>query len=342
MMAARFNPLLALALVLALATSSQAAESLLARCWPSGIAPASEIERVPRRSSVPIARLPSIADAMARPVPVALRGSIRRVELPPGSPKLVALTFDLCEADGEIAGYDGRVIEALRSHGIRATLFVGGKWMTSHPERSEQLLAEPLFEIANHGWAHRNARLLTGAALKAEITLPQSAALEAAARLAARQCAIADKNEIASPIRRPRLYRFPFGACNQDSLEAVAQAGLLAIQWDVSSGDPTRTIKAPEMAAHVARAVRPGSIVLFHANGRGYHTADALPLLIGRLRAQGYRFVTVSELLAAGKPVIAPTCYDHKLGDTERYDRLMSRPRAPKERAREPDLRTGL
>lgn len=334
--------ILLLGIALTAAMPAAAADQLLARCWPNGVAPASDLERVPRRAIAPRSTLPSLADSAARPVPAALRGSIRRVELPPGSPKLVALTFDLCEADGEVAGYDGRVIDALRAGGVRATLFVGGKWIVSHPERSEQLLADPLFEFANHGWAHRNTRLLSGAALKAEITLPQSAALEAAQRLAGRQCAVAQRAEIASPIRRPRLYRFPFGACNQASLDAVAEAGLLAIQWDISSGDPTEKTSGPAMASYVAQAVRPGSIVLFHANGRGYHTAEALPLLIAKLKAQGYRFVTVSELLAAGKPVITPTCYDHKVGDTERYDRLLSRPKAPKERAREPATSTGL
>ncbi|KAB2847535.1 MAG: polysaccharide deacetylase family protein [Hyphomicrobiaceae bacterium] len=329
-------------ILFSLAGSSSAADSLLARCWPSGVAPTSDIERLPRRTALPLSRLPLLVDAEAKPIPAALRGSIRRVELPPGSPKLVALTFDLCETDGEVAGYDGPIIEVLRANAIRATLFVGGKWMTSHPERSEQLIADPLFEIANHGWAHRNARLLSGAALRAEIMLPQSAALEAAARLSARQCAFTHKGQIASPLRRPRLYRFPFGACNQESLDAVGEAGLLAVQWDISSGDATPATKGPQLAAYVASAVKPGSIVLFHANGRGYNTAEALPLLIKRLKSQGYRFVTVSELLSAGKPVISPTCYDHRPGDTERYDRLLSRPKAPKERAREPVVKIGL
>ncbi len=64
------------------------------------------------------------------PVPDALRGAIRRVELPKGR-KLVALTFDLCEQPGEIAGYDGAVIDYLRAKTIKATLFAGGKWMRS-------------------------------------------------------------------------------------------------------------------------------------------------------------------------------------------------------------------
>ena len=59
-----------------------------------------------------------------------------------------------------------------------------------------------------------------------------------------------------------------------------------------------------------------------HANGRGWHTFEALPIAIPRLKAGGYKFVTVSELIALGKPVIASECYDRKPGDTKRYDFL--------------------
>ena len=54
------------------------------------------------------------------------------------------------------------------------------------------------------------------------------------------------------------------------------------------------------------------------------HTAEALPLVIPKLKALGYEFVTVSELLAAGKPVISETCYDSRPGDTDRYDNLLA------------------
>src|SRR5262249_23093349 len=64
--------------------------------------------------------------------------------------------------------------------------------------------------------------------------------------------------------------------------------------------------------------VQPGSIVLFHANGRGWHTDGALPGIIAALKARGYEFATVSELLAAGEPVVSATCYDSRPGDTDR------------------------
>ena len=48
----------------------------------------------------------------------------------------------------------------MKANRIKATFFAGGKWMRSHPEKTLQLMAEPLFEIGNHSWNHRNFRKL--------------------------------------------------------------------------------------------------------------------------------------------------------------------------------------
>jgi peptidoglycan-N-acetylglucosamine deacetylase len=299
-------------------------ESLLQRCWVEGIAKTGPDEARPIKNAKGANLPPPVRTLQSfTPIESARRGAIRRVELKPGSKKLIALTFDLCEQTGEIAGYDGTIIDYLRDRKIKATLFAGGKWMMTHPERTQQLIAHPLFEMANHGWTHRNTRLLDGPALQDEIVNPQKAYEEMRGRLAARQCVKGQEQTMSSIPRRMGLYRFPFGACNAASLDAAANAGLLAIQWDVSSGDPAPGQSASAIAAGVLRQVKPGSIVLFHANGRGAHTAEALPLLLPKLKAQGYEFVTVGELLAAGKPMITPTCYDSRPGDTDRYDRLL-------------------
>lgn len=255
------------------------------------------------------------------PVPAHLRGAIRRVKLPPGQ-KLVALTLDLCEQPGEIAGYDGAIIDYLRKEGVKATLFIGGKWLRSHETRARQLIADPLFEIANHAAAHRNLRLLTGKRLREEIDGPQRAYEAVHESFGKAQCVRSQAQTWASVPQRMALFRFPFGACNRASLDAVNEAGLLAIQWDVSTGDPWPGQSAKAIAAEILRGTRPGSIVIGHANGRGFNTAAALPLAIPKLKAQGYQFVTVSELLAAGEPEIVSSCYNLKPGDTDRYDNL--------------------
>ncbi|MEW5963837.1 MAG: polysaccharide deacetylase family protein, partial [Pseudomonadota bacterium] len=313
---------------------AQAGPGLLEACFAPATLAAAPSERRPvkgiRRFDAPPPPRTLVPFA---PVPPERRGAIRRVELPAGR-KLIALTLDLCEQPGEVAGYDGAIIDYLRAHGIKATLFAGGKWMRSHPERTRQLMADPRFELANHAEAHRNLRLLAGAALAEEIAGPQRAYEAAREQLSQMQCVTGHEAELAHVPRRMGLFRFPFGACSAAALAAVNDAGLLAIQWDLSTGDPSPTQSAAAIAAAMVGNVRPGSIIIAHANGRGHNTAAALPIAIPKLRAAGYELVTVSELIAAGKPVIANTCYDSRPGDTDRYDRLFpsiaARPPSPK------------
>lgn len=295
---------------------------LLQSCFSPADLAARPEERQPRKGQRGFDRAePAHPLASFTPLPASLRGAIRRVKLPPGR-KLVALTLDLCEQPGEIAGYDGAIIDYLRREGVKATLFVGGKWLRSHETRTRQLMADPLFEIANHSAAHRNLRLLSGARLTDEIAAPQRAYESIRENFAASSCASKAARQFQFVPARMSLFRFPFGACNQPALDAVNDAGLKVIQWDVSTGDPTPGQSAKAIAGEILKSTRPGSIVIGHANGRGFHTAEALPLAIPQLKAKGYEFVTVSELLAAGEPEIVETCYNLKPGDTDRYDNL--------------------
>jgi peptidoglycan/xylan/chitin deacetylase (PgdA/CDA1 family) len=256
--------------------------------------------------------IPDYSNIPAQPISDELTGSIRRVNLPPGV-KLVALTFDLCETPNEVAGYDGEVFDTLRSAHIPATLFAGGHWSETHASRFGEIANSPQFEIGDHTWTHANLRTVDAQTMKREIYAPIAAFSEVAG---ASQCTPPDAPQRA----RPTLFRFPFGACNPTSMKAVNDAGMLAIQWDVSADDASPFRTADMIVKDALAAVKPGSIILAHANGRGYHTGAALPRIIAGLKARGFQFVTVSELLAAGKPVIANTCYDFKPGDTEKYD----------------------
>jgi peptidoglycan/xylan/chitin deacetylase (PgdA/CDA1 family) len=257
----------------------------------------------------------------ASAVPDGLRGAIRRVDVP-GGEKVVALTFDLCEQRGEVAGYDGRIFDYLRQQGVKATFFAGGKWIVSHRARTEQLMLDPLFEIGNHTETHANLRLLAPAAVRQQVMAPQKAYAEARADLTANQCLASSPNAARDIPEQPKVFRFPYGACNDASMKAVNDAGMLAIQWDVATGDPDPHTSAQRIADAMVNETKPGSIIVNHANGRGWHTAEALLIAIPKLKAKGYKFVTVSELVAMGKPVITAECYDRKPGDTNRYDFL--------------------
>jgi peptidoglycan/xylan/chitin deacetylase (PgdA/CDA1 family) len=308
--------------VAGLTAASAENQSLLERCWTPDALSHAEKELRPARPTArfDLAALKEAAPDAATPVPPELRGSIRSVELPPGE-KLIALTFDLCESGGWTAGYDGRIADLLRAQGVKATFFASGKWLETHSERAQQLIADPNFEIGAHGLRHLDLSRVSSQAVNEEITLPEAAYARARNALMARQCASDAAPAANAPSERMTLMRFPYGRCNANSLAAVAEAGQLAIQWDVVSGDPDPRTSAKTIANTILTRAHPGAIVVAHANGRGRNTAAALALALPKLKEQGYSFVTVSELLAAGKPVITAKCYLKNPGDMTRVAR---------------------
>jgi peptidoglycan/xylan/chitin deacetylase (PgdA/CDA1 family) len=296
-------------------------------CWtPAQLTHNTGDEKIRKRVREALVSPPPKENLQYSPLLPSQRGSIRRVRLPLGK-KLIALTFDLCEQPDEVSGYQGGVVDFLRSKGVKSTFFIGGKWMVTHSERAEQLIGDPLFEIGNHTWEHRNLRLLKGKELSEEVENANFAYARVRGTLEAKQCLRRDKVGFAHEglSKTPKIFRFPFGACSPEALNTVANMGMLSIQWDVSSGDPTFGQTAEMIKKDVLARVRPGSIVLFHANGRGWHTGAALPDIITQLKKENYEFVTVSELLAAGEWEITPSCFDSKPHDTERYDGLARR-----------------
>ncbi len=264
-------------------------------------------------------RRPTAADAFVKPAPAAalapvsaaLAGILRRVDLPPGD-KAVALTFDLCQTVSPIAGYDGAVVDTLRQENVAATFFAAGRWLLTHKERAAELAGDRRFLIGNHSFDHPDLHAASAGRIKDEILLTE-AALAATREAAATAC---PASAAAAPMR---LFRFPYGSCAPAGVAAVNAIGSVVIQWDTVSGDPDGT-SAKAIIRNVFATVKPGSIVVMHANGRGTHTAEALRTIIPKLKAEGYRFLTVADLIKAGRPVAADACYITRPGDTARYD----------------------
>jgi peptidoglycan/xylan/chitin deacetylase (PgdA/CDA1 family) len=209
-------------------------------------------------------------------------------KLPPLDPTLVthgdrslpaiALTFDACQTVDEPTGYDEAIIKVLTDTGTPATLFLGGLWMQWHASQTRALAANSLFELGNHSWSHPDFTKISPAAMSAEILQTQAIM----ANLAGRQ---------------PTLFRFPYDVYTDKALAVVGGQGLRAVEGDVITGDPDPRISAQTIIETVTAQARGGSIVIMHLNGRGWHTAEALPVIIKQLRARGYTFVTVSQLL---------------------------------------------
>ena len=190
----------------------------------------------------------------------------------------IALTFDLCQDPQYPAGYDAAVVDVLTRYGVPATFFMGGDWMRTHPEETKALASNPTFELGNHSWSHPNFETLSAEEMSQEIEMTEDMLFQLTGR-------------------RSRLFRLPAGTYNDLSLQVIAEHGLYTIQWDSVSGDPDPAFDSATILAEVQRTARKGSIIIMHANGRGWHTAEALPSIIEYLQSKGLTLVTVSQLI---------------------------------------------
>ena len=190
----------------------------------------------------------------------------------------VALTFDLCQKPEYPASFDQGIVDVLKEYNAPATFFMGGEWMRTHVDETLLLASNPNFEMGNHSWSHPDLPGLSQERISGEIVQTQDLLYKLTGR-------------------QSKLFRLPAGKYDDLTLGVIAWHGLYTIQWDVETGDPDPTIDAERMYWAVRERVQNGSIIVMHANGRGWHTAEALPEMIRYLRGQGYTLVTVSQLL---------------------------------------------
>ena len=178
-------------------------------------------------------------------------------------------------------------------------------------------MRDPLFEIGNHAWSHGNFGIMPPERMREEIQFTQ-AEYEELRQQSIRESS-RDGTEGIDPPQLPQLFRFPYGRCNDESLKLVAQLGLRAIQWDVVAETGGNNANL-EQGRHVASMVKPGSILLFHANLVPKGSFQLLRYVVGTLKMQGYRFVCVGELLKMGKTEVTRDGYFLKPGDNRALD----------------------
>ena len=190
----------------------------------------------------------------------------------------VALTFDLCPV-AKGPGWDAGLVDLLRERHVPATFFASGQWLAKHADQVKSLLATPFFEVETHGDRHRHLPRLDASAQRAEITAP--------VLLLAKQYG-----------RRATLVRAPFGEFDDRTRAVAEDAGLRLVQWSVVSGDPDPRISALRMLSALRENLRDGSIVIFHANGKGKHTREVVETLLDTiLPERNLAPRTVSELV---------------------------------------------
>jgi peptidoglycan/xylan/chitin deacetylase (PgdA/CDA1 family) len=205
------------------------------------------------------------------PVPQQFQGKkVEKVTLK-NNERVIALTFD----DGPWPETTEQVLEILQKHKIKATFFWVGMAAEKHPEIAKKV-AQAGHEIANHTWSHKYEKMS-----------PETAAWE-----------IDEMDELIEELTgiKTTLFRPPGGVQDNGLVDYIYSQNYVNVMWSSDSFDWNDS--AQQIVDNVVQTAKPGGIILMHdGGGDRYATVEALPDIIEQLKEQGYRFVTVNELL---------------------------------------------
>lgn len=209
----------------------------------------------------------------------------------PRDERVVALTYD----DGPNPPYTTAIVDVLRQERVHATFFVVGQAVQAYPG-VVRLEARDGNAIGNHTWAHEH------------LVLDDSASLRETLQKTDR--AIYDVTGTHTRIMRP-----PYGGRDWLVLGEVRKLGYTPVMWSVPLANDWEYPPANVIAQRVLRYVGDGSIIVLHDGNRGIvcarshqspHLCDrsadveATRLIVQTLKSEGYRFVTIPELLQRG------------------------------------------
>jgi peptidoglycan-N-acetylglucosamine deacetylase len=207
-------------------------------------------------------------------VPKLFQGTIVYQAKLKANEKVIALTFD----DGPSPKNTAQILEILKKNDVKATFFMVGEMVQYFPQVAKQVAADG-HVIGNHTWHHwyRNMDLATAAS---EIDRTADIIYKTTGE-------------------KTTLFRPPGGFLNNGLAEYAKNKKYAVMMWSEESGDAERrSPQVPGLVKNVLKYAKPGAIVLLHdGGGNRSKSVKALPEMIAGLKAQGYRFVTIPQLL---------------------------------------------
>ncbi|MCV3213683.1 polysaccharide deacetylase family protein [Plectonema radiosum NIES-515] len=206
-------------------------------------------------------------------VPAKYQGKTVYKGQPSNNEKVIALTID----DGPWQNTTAQMLDILKKNNVKVTFFWVGQALQEHPDLAKQEVAQG-HAIGNHTWHHWYKRM-DEATAKSEI--------ERTADLMYKTTGV-----------KTSLFRPPGGVLNNGLATYAKSQKYAVVMWSQTSADTDPHAKYQVFVKNVLRDAKPGGIVLMHdGGGDRQRTVQALPQIISGLKQQGYRFVTVPQLL---------------------------------------------
>jgi len=187
--------------------------------------------------------------------------------------KKVAISFDAAWGNEQTE----TLLQILKDKNVTATFFLVGDWVDKYPD-SVKAIAKAGHDVENHSDTHAYMTKLSKEGQMSEI----------------KNCN--DKIKAITG-KAPTLFRPPYGDYDNSVVKSVKESSMYPIQWDIDSldwKDPT----PQQMVERITSKLTSGSIILMHNGAK--NTPEALPQIIDAVRAQGYEFVPISQIILEG------------------------------------------
>jgi polysaccharide deacetylase family sporulation protein PdaB len=187
--------------------------------------------------------------------------------------KIIALTFDISWGEKRAEP----ILQILEDKGVKnVTFFLSSPWSKTHPDLVARIVKDG-YEIASHGHKHVNYSSLSDEEIRKQIQISHQVLTDMTGKA-------------------PNLIRMPNGDFNKKVLKIAQEEKYTVIQWDTDSLDWMNK-GVDNIIQRVVSKAHPGDIVLMHASDSCKQTHEALPVIIDQLRAKGYEFVTITDML---------------------------------------------
>lgn len=167
------------------------------------------------------------------------------------------------------------ILDVMAQNDAKGTFFLVGFWIDKF-EKETKAIADAGFDIGNHSRNHLNMPKLSEDEIKNEIEYVNDRVKELTGKT-------------------PVYFRAPFGDYDNKLMTSLESLNMVGVQWSIDSLD-WKGLSAKQIYERVVPKAKSGDIVLFHNNSD--HVLDVLPMILTGLRAKGFRFVTLSELVA--------------------------------------------
>lgn len=197
-----------------------------------------------------------------------------------GSAPRLAITLDACGGPGG-DGVDQALIDLLVANGVPATLFLNSRWIEAHRDLAAQLAASDLFELANHGTAHRPL----------SVTGQSAYGIAGTASVGEVVDEVWGNHRVLHELTgtAPRWFRSGTAHYDEVAVAIASELGEQVVGFDVN-GDAGATFSAAQVHASLMSRT-PGSIVISHMNQPNGSTAEGFATALPLLLAAGTRFV---------------------------------------------------